>query len=165
MTLPSTRTVTRVGAFALLVLTSCAAYAYQEELKTAIRIVLESKWTIAGVSIYVVCCALMYQIFVGGNSEFRGIIHTHFGKYADVVFALVTFVPASATSLALLKGLFMQYFFRQPHFAGFDGIDLTSMAVVSSFLLYHSLFNATKMLIAAISQADSVKISNVNEAA
>lgn len=158
------RKLVRGIAFLFLVGVSCLAYGYQDELKEAIKVVLESKWSMALASIYVISCAVMYQIFVGGNSDFGGIIHAHFGKYADFVFAVVTYVPASATSLALLKGLFMQEFFNQTYFSGFDRIDMTSIFVVSSYLLYYSLFNSTKLLIAAISQVDAVSVSKVTDA-
>lgn len=161
---PSSRTLARSFAFVFLLAASCFAYAYQEELTSTVHVILDSKWAIAGVSIYVLCCAVMYQAFVGENSGIGGIFHAHFGKYADFVFAIVAFVPAGATSLTLLKGLFMQYFFGQIYFIGFDGVDMASMLVVSSFLLYYSLYNATRMLVAAIGGVDSVKISAVSDA-
>ena len=157
------RKLIRGLAFIFLVAVSCLAYGYQEELKITIKTVLESKWSMASASIYVFSCALMYQIFVGNNSDFGGIVHAHFGKYTDFVFAVVTYVPASATSIALLKGLFMQRFFNETFFIGFDWIDMTSIFVVSSFLLYYSLFNSTKLLIAAISRADAVTVSKAKE--
>lgn len=157
----SARSATRLSAFVLLLLVSFLAYAYQEELKTTVKGILESSWLIPSLSIYVVCCAVMYQIYVGGDTESRDFIHAHFGQYANFVFAVVAFVPACATSIVLLKGLFLQYFFQQKYFQGFDSIDMTSMVVVSSYLLYYSLFNSTKMLVVAISQADSVQISEV----
>lgn len=163
MRLPSSRTLVRSAAFIILVAAACLSYAYQDELKSTVRTILDSKWAVAGVSIYVICCAVMYQALVGGNSGIGGIFHSHFGKYADAVFAVVAFVPAGATSLTLLKGLFMQYFFGQIYFIGFGEIDMTSMLVVSSFLLYYSLYNATKMLVTAIAGVDSVKISTVSD--
>lgn len=164
MSLAHARTTSiRIVAFIFLIMVSCFAFAYQVELKSVIRTALESKWLMAGSSIYIASCTAMYQIFVGGNSEFRGGLLAHFGKYADAIFALVAFIPASTTSLALIKGLFMQYFFAQVHFVEFDDIDMIAMLIVSSFLLYYSLFNATKMLIAAITQVDSAKISVIDD--
>lgn len=162
MNLPDKRTIVRGLTFIFIIVISCVAFGFQVELKDLVRHTLNSKWSMAITSIYVIACAVMYQIFVGGSLEVNGVIHTHFGKYADFSFAIVTFVPASATSLALLKGLFMQEFFDEIYFSGFDKIDMTSIFVVSSYLLYYSLFNSTKMLIAAISQVDSVPVTKAS---
>ena len=146
-------------AFVFLIFISCMAYGFQEELKEIVKTILESKWSIALICIYVISCALMYQVYVGGSSDFGGIAHINFGKYAGFVFAVGTYVPTSATSLALLKGLFMQEFFDKIYFSGFDKLDMVSIFIVSSYLLYYSMFNSTKLLISAVSNVDSVAVT------
>ncbi|MDD9175496.1 hypothetical protein ERW49_08420 [Aliivibrio finisterrensis] len=73
-------------------------------------------------------------------------IYKHFGAYADTLFGIGTYGVAGSTSLALLKGLYMQTFFQGKHFIGFGTFDLISMFLLTSFLLFYCIFNTAMLL-------------------
>jgi hypothetical protein len=151
----------RIGVSVVIGALAMFAFAYSEQLKSVIRTVLDSKWSTGIVGIYIFTCALIHQIFNGIKSESSGLIYSQFGRFADFVFSLFAYLPASTAALALLKGLYMQHFFDGEFFKGFDQIDLLSIVVVSAFLLYYSLNRSTILLITAIQsvEASPVKTS------
>jgi|SRR3989344_3211319 len=154
--------VWRISVFILLFAFACGVYAYQDDVKSIIREIFESKWSIALVSIYSVVAVVTHRIFIEGSGTRAGFAYTHFGKYADSLLAIGTYVLASTTSIALLKGLFMQIIFSQTFFSGFDRLDLISILVVSSFLLYYCLLNTTKLLVEVVSQVDAAAVSKTD---
>lgn len=70
----------------------------------------------------------------------KPIVTKQFGEFADNVLGGVGYATFITTALTLLKGLFIQTFFNdKQYFAEFDKIDLMTVFVVMSFLLYYSI--------------------------
>jgi hypothetical protein len=145
----------RMSIFLLIGILAIIAFAYAEELRLFIKIALNSKWLTAVVGIYVFACAIVNRIFVRTEDGPSGAIYSQFGKFTDFIFATFAYVPASAASIALVRGLFMQHYFNAKYFDGFDQYDLISILVVSAFLLYYSLQRSTSLLIAVIQNVDA----------
>ena len=156
----------RLVIFLLIGMFAVIAFAYAEELRIFIKSMLNSKWSTNIVGIYVFACALVNRIFSPVDNGASGNIYSQFGKFTDLFFAVFAYVPASAASIALLRGLFMQHYFRAIYFEGFDQYDLISILVVSAFLLYYSLQRSTFLLIAAVQnvEASPVKKAQPTEA-
>lgn len=78
-----------------------------------------------------------------------GIIYKNFGLFADHAFSAVTFGIALTTSITILKGVYFQKFATTPvvYFLKFENIDIYSLMVVCSFLVFYSLQQTIKVLI------------------
>jgi hypothetical protein len=90
------------------------------------------------------CCFLVHYLSVrNDHTQEHGLIYTHFGKFADSGFAMVTYGIASTTAASILKGVYIQQVIGSDiYFLKFDQIDIYSMLVVCLFLFGYSLFAA-----------------------
>ncbi|WP_439672895.1 hypothetical protein [Cupriavidus necator] len=144
-----------------LFLLGCFLFISKNEAKNHIRAFLESDWP--SVVIW-----LLATIGVGANTflgksskaDRPGFIYQSFGEYADAVFAVATFGFAGSTSLALLKGLYLQIFFNGSFFNGFGNFDLASMFVVSSFMLFYSVNGTLRQIIEVVFQAEAAELAS-----
>lgn len=119
---------------------------FGSELKYPVRAVLESDLSRILLWAYVGGVVLIHgALYPRVASEKTGFLYKHFGSYAETCFACATYGFASTTSLALMKGLYLHAFYEGGFFLGFDGFDLISMFVLSSFLMIHSLIAVTSM--------------------
>lgn len=103
------------------------------------------------------CFIVHYLSIKNDNSYYGGLIYKHFGKFADSAFAIVTYGLASTTSAAILKGVYVQQFFKtEVYFKNFDQVDIWSMLIVCLFLLGYSIYAGFIALKSAIfnSQAE-----------
>lgn len=118
------------------------------ELKEPLKILLESKWINFAVWAYV-CGTFSIHRYLYSSKELQtdSFIYKHFGIYADTLFGIGTYGFAGTTSLALLKGLYLQTFYEGNFFHGFVTFDLVSMFLLTSFLLVYCMFNTTIMFI------------------
>lgn len=137
-----------------------AVYLHQGDVKYLIKAILNSPLTVAFVGIYAAIAVIAHQIFVGGSLGKTGYIYSHFGKYAEPLFAIGTFVVASNTSLALLKGFYLQVAYNESYCVAFSTLDVYSIFLVSTFLLYYSLLMSTRLFIAVISQVDAAEVES-----
>jgi len=135
-------------AFALFVVIGAfiCVQVFGAELKRPVKTVLESDLTRIALWAYVGAVVVLHGVLYPKlASEKTGFLYKHFGAYAETCFAFATYGFASTTSLALMKGLYLHVFYEGGHFLGFDGFDLISMFVLSSFLMVHSLIAVTAM--------------------
>lgn len=124
-----------------------AAQANGETIKGPIKSALESGWLDIAVWGYVLgTCAIHKYLYSSNELQNNSFLYRHFGNYAEAVFGAATYGFASATSLALLKGLYLQTFYAESYFVGFANFDLVSMFFLTSFLLVYCLFNTSVML-------------------
>lgn len=90
-------------------------------------------------------------------------VYSFFEKYSNTVYSVTTYGIGGSTSLALLKGLFLQKFYNGDFFKGFSNFDLASMFILSSFLLIYSLLNSTKILWEALFYSSASEVSATEE--
>ncbi|EGQ9967360.1 hypothetical protein V9789_004398 [Vibrio vulnificus] len=133
-----------IVAFICLMLT---AQAFGSDMKEPIRNILDSGWLSKFLWAYVASILSIHRyLFKSYELAKDSFIYKHFGAYADTLFGIGTYGVAGTTSLALLKGLYMQTFFSGEHFIGFGTFDLISMFLLTSFLLFYCMFNTTLLL-------------------
>lgn len=149
----------RISVFLLMIALACLAYGYQDQVKLIIKAFLESNWSVAIVSIYSTAAVVIHRMYIGEDTTKAGFAYAQFGKFADSLLAIFTYILSSATSLALLKGIYLQTIFSQTYFVGFNALDFGSIVIVSSFLLYYCLLNTTKLIIEVVSQVDAQDVS------
>jgi hypothetical protein len=113
---------------------------------------LSSPWLNRVAFAYVIGTVVVHHILVGrkNSSTSAGALFQHFGSYADAIGNIVTLAGASTTSLALIRGVVMQWKFNQPAFIGLANYDLAAVLLVSTYLLIYSAQLSTKLLIATI---------------
>lgn len=119
---------------------------YSSDIKEPLKIILESKWIGIAIWAYVGGTFVIYHYLYSSNElQKNSFIFKHFGIYADTLFGIGTYGLAGTTSLALLKGLYLQAFYEGKFFSGFATFDLVSMFLLTSFLLVYCMFNTTIM--------------------
>ncbi|MFW1378205.1 hypothetical protein ACEV7K_23620, partial [Vibrio parahaemolyticus] len=120
-----------IVAFICLMLT---AQAFGSDMKEPIRNILDSGWLSKFLWAYVASILSIHRyLFKSYELAKDSFIYKHFGAYADTLFGIGTYGVAGTTSLALLKGLYMQTFFSGEHFIVFGTFDLISMFLLTSF--------------------------------
>lgn len=90
-------------------------------------------------------------------------VYIFFEKYSNTVYSIATYGIGGSTSIALLKGLFLQNFYEGDFFKGFSSFDMASMFILSSFLLIYSLLNSTKILGEALFYTSVSEVSATEE--
>lgn len=117
---------------------------YGSSLKDPLKNILESKWLSIFLWAYIAGTFVTHKYLYSSNAlEKDSFIYKHFGSYADTLFGIATYGFGSSTSLALLKGLYLQVFYEESYFNGFAAFDLASMFLLTSFLLVYCVFNTT----------------------
>jgi hypothetical protein len=134
------------GAVVILILLIILVQTYGTEIKEPLKKLFESKWLNIGVWAYIAGTFLIHQ-YLYASTELKkdSFIYKHFGVYADALFGVATYGFAGTTSLALLKGLYIQTFYEGEYYIGFATFDLVSMFLLSSFLLVYCIFNTSLM--------------------
>ena len=103
--------------------------------------------------IYVSVAVISKKIFVEKITQ-------QFNWYVDFLFSIATYGFAGSTSISLLKGVFLQYFFSENYFENFGTLDLGSIAIVSSYLLIFTGIQTTKMLADVLVRVNGVEIKS-----
>lgn len=115
--------------------------------KYVVRYILESK--VMYFSVWVISCVIFILHFFKHkrkNLDSETIITDKLGDFMDNALGGVTYSTLIATSLTLIKGLYIQQFFTdKTFFHEFDSIDLTAVFGVSLFILYFSLMRIIKV--------------------
>lgn len=145
---------------ALLILGLALVYS-KDEAKNIVRIFLESYWPAVVIWLLAIVGVGVGKFFCESdeNGE-EGFIYRSFGGYADAVFTIATYGFSGSTSLALLKGLYLQLFFGGAFFTGFGEFDLASIFVISSFLLFYSVVSTTRQIISVVFQAEATAVTS-----
>lgn len=133
----------------------------KDEAKKILRIFLESNWPTIVIWLLAIIGVGAGKFFCeSGNHETSSFIYRSFGGYADSIFTIATYGLSGSTSLALLKGLYLQLFFGGSFFIGFGDFDLASIFVVSSFLLYYSAVSTARQIIEVVFQAEAATVTS-----
>lgn len=150
----------RLIVIVLLFALGIALVLSKEEAKTIVKSILESNWPAVAVWLLAIIGVGADKLFSGSSIQTEhSFIYQAFGRYADAVFAAATYGIAGGTSLALLKGLYLQSLFDGTYFSGFGDFDLASIFVVASFLLFYSVVGTTRHIINAIFQAEATEVT------
>lgn len=145
---------------ALLIL-GFALVSNKEEAKNIVRVFLGSNWPTVIIWLLSIVSVTAGKFFCepdrNGVNDF---IYHKFGGYADAVFTIATYGFSGSTSLALLKGLYLQLFFGGSFFTGFGDFDLASIFVISSFLLFYSVVSTTQQIINVVFQVEAAEVTS-----
>lgn len=127
-----------------IIVVACT-YIFRSEIKPAITLIFENDLLAKFVWIYVVCVFGVHAHMHWENiPESQGLMYRQFGKFGDTAFSIGTYGFAGSTSASLCKGLYMQIMLDKNYFPEFSTLDLTSIFVVSSFLLIYCTVNTTE---------------------
>ncbi|MNI34911.1 hypothetical protein D3C73_889210 [compost metagenome] len=132
---------------------------YGHEIKKPIKEIFESD--LLGVILwgYIIGTFCIHKLIYGTTTlKSDSFILKHFGSYADLCFGMTTYGLAGTTSLALLKGLYLQQYFNSIYFIGFASFDLVSMFLLSSFLLVYCIFNTSILLTEIMFYGETAKV-------
>ena len=134
------------GAVVILIVLIVLMQTYGTDIKGPLKILFESEWLNIVIWAYIAGTFLTHQ-YLYSSTELKkdSFIYKHFGVYADALFGVATYGLAGTTSLALLKGLYLQTFYEGEYYIGFATFDLVSMFLLSSFLLVYCMFNTSVM--------------------
>ncbi|OUS72776.1 hypothetical protein B5G52_06165 [Pseudoalteromonas sp. A601] len=154
-----------IGVFLLLMTLSVLLILNKEPTMLLVKSVLEWKQLNATLWLGFFSCFIVHYLSIKKETGYvGGLIFSHFGKFADTAFAIITYGLASTTSAAILKGVYVQQFFgERVYFQNFDQIDIYSMLVVCIFLLGYSLYAAFAALKNAVILSKSETAIPVNE--
>ena len=146
MSKPKSLNLRTTGAVVFLIALIVGVQTFGGEIKEPLKAILESGWLSIAAWGYISGTFIIHQ-YLYSSSELKrdSFIYKHFGVYADTLFGAATYGFAGTTSLALLKGLYLQTFYQQSYFIGFAKFDLVSMFLLTSFLLVYCLFNISVM--------------------
>lgn len=134
------------GAVVILIALIVLVQVYGADIKEPLKAIFQSEWLNIAVWAYIAGTFLIHQ-YLYSSTELKkdSFIYKHFGVYADALFGMATYGFAGTTSLALLKGLYLQTFYEQEFYIGFGTFDLVSMFLLTSFLLVYCMFNTSIM--------------------
>ncbi len=123
-------------------------FSFWLNIKHVIRYVLEAKLT------YYLTWVITTLIFILNYLKHKSkmflsetIITKQFGYFVDNALGGITYGTAITTSLTFLKGLFIQYFFKDViFFTEFDNFDLITVFALMIFLLYFSVMKIIEIV-------------------
>lgn len=153
--------LSRLGVIIALIFLGLALVQSKDEAKNIVRLFLESSWPTVLVWLLAIVGVSAGKYFCEPEKNGAGgLIYQSFGGYADAIFTIATYGFSGSTSLALLKGLYLQLFFGGAFFSGFGDFDLASIFVISSFLLFYSVVGTTRQIISVVYQAEATKVTS-----
>jgi len=148
----------RMAVFIVLAALFVIVVENKEDAEQIFRHILESNWPTYIIWFFALFGVIATTIYSNRpNENGPGNIYAIFRKYGDAVFTIATYGFSGSTSLALLKGLYLQAFFDQSFFSGFGRFDLASIFIISSFLLYFSLTETVRHNVNFLWQIEGVK--------
>lgn len=124
----------------ILIILAAFGFFYWEPTKILIRWILEAKFT--SFLLWVVTVLIFVVHFLKHKKkeiEMEPIISKKFGAFIDSLLGGIGYGTAISTSITLLKGLFIQQFFKDiKFFHEFESIDIMTIFGVTIFILYFS---------------------------
>jgi len=154
--------LSRLGIIIVLITLGLVLVSNKDEAKHFVRVFLESTWPTVIIWLFAIVGVGAGKFFSEpSDNGAKGFIYKSFGGYADTVFTIATYGFSGSTSLALLKGLYLQLFFNGSFFTGFDNFDLASIFVISSFLLFYSVVSTTRQIKNVVYQAEAAMVTPV----
>lgn len=150
------------GAVIVILLSLGFALAYsKDEAKDIVRLILESNWPTVVIWLLAITGVVTNKFFCEPDRNgAEGYIYQSFGGYADAVFTIATYGFSGSTSIALLKGLYLQLLFGGSFFIGFGNFDLASIFIISSFLLFYSVIGIMRQIINVVFQTEAAEVTS-----
>lgn len=130
----------RTCVVCVLFVLSTVLVMYRQEAKDVIKSIFENGSLSYIIWIYVVVSVLSHSYFIVRVSS------SQFEKLTETIFSIATYGLAGTTSLTLLQGVFLQYFYEVQWFSSFGNLDLASVCLVSVYLLIYCGINTSRML-------------------
>ncbi|MBA3022720.1 MAG: hypothetical protein KKB48_09660 [Gammaproteobacteria bacterium] len=140
MNLPYNLHRSRTLVVAFLFVLAAVLVVYRQEAKDVVRGIFEGGSLPYAIWIYVTVSVLSHSYFIAGVAS------SQFEKITETVFSIGTYGLAGTTSLTLLQGVFLQYFYGVSSFSNFGSLDLASVGLVSVYLLIYCGINTSRML-------------------
>lgn len=144
-----------------------AFYFYWDITKVVIRKILEEK--ITSFSLWVITVLVfVVHYFKQKRKDIDNepIITKKFGGFIDNILGGIAYGTAISTSITLLKGLFVQSFFKgadtKIYFAEFQDLDLMTIFGVTLFLLYNSIMKVIEIAKEAYKAEHTEKVLDEN---
>ena len=125
------------GSFSIALFSSC----FPTQIDQIVTTILESVYLQKIFWVYVSVSIVLSRV----GQPLHGKID-YFELFVDPILTVATYGLAGSTSLALLRGVYLEAVHGKPHFYGFSKLDVWSVAIVSSFLLFYSILKATMEL-------------------
>lgn len=124
----------------IITIIAVAFFFFWENTKSIIRFILEAKLTYFLLWTFTVMVFFINYIKHKHKDVKSEIIFTRkFGVFIDNALGGITYATIITTSLTLLKGLYIQQFFKdKQYFLEFKDLDLMTMFGVMLFLLYYA---------------------------
>lgn len=142
-----------IALIAILAIGASLTSAYGSELNIFITDKLKTGALVYIITIYICIAVFAKSIFVNGKDTLA------FSNFSESIFSAATYSLAATTSLTLLSGVYFQRAQGEIYYKNFDGLDLSAIFIVSSYLLLYSLLITSKMLgdVIFMAGASSVK--------
>lgn len=151
----------RISAAIFLMVLIFITLIFSSEALYVIKIVMESGYLVLLLWTYVIVSVLMHAFIV---IKPKADAYGFFDKYSTTIYSIGTFGFGGGTSIALLKGLFLQHFYNIEFLKDFSQFDIISMLILTSFLLIYSLLNCTKQLGEAVFHTSTSDVKGSNGA-
>lgn len=133
--------------FAMLFALIFLIQSYGNEVKIYIKTMLELLWIQYILWAYIIATFIAHwALYSRKETNNNNFIYRQFGSLADMTFGIATYGIGGTTSLTLIKGVYLQFFFDNIYFFEFGNYDILSMFLLSIFLLFYCLFNTTLLL-------------------
>lgn len=132
----------------------------QKAINLIVRTIFEWRFLNITLWCYILICFIINYLSLNDvtNNE-SGMIFKEFGFFANSAFTAITFGLALTTSTSILKGIYIQQYFRDKiYFNEFSEIDIYSLLVVSLFLFGYSIISSFRVLKRAIVLKNSNEI-------
>lgn len=153
--------LSRLFVIAFLLILGVVLVYSKDEAKNVVRIFLESYWPTVVIWLLAIIGVGSGRFFCNSDKNSGGgFFYQSFGGYADAIFTIATYGFSGSTSLALLKGLYLQVFFGGVFYTGFGSFDLASIFVISSFLLFYSVVSSARHIISVVFQAEAAEVTS-----
>lgn len=131
----------RVGVLLALLLLGLTVAIYKNEAQQLFKNLFDSGWLTVLLWLYVIVGVIAKQIY---TEEAGASVLT---KFAQGFFESSGYGVVGSSSLKLLQGIYLQYFFATPFFTSMDGLDIGSIFLASLCLLIYCLVKVTVMYI------------------
>ena len=152
---------------ALLVFFSLLSYIFIEYtlvIQNTLRAILEWEKLNYLVWCFVIISFILHALTVDDQQNYQsGIIYKKFGRFGGYAFDIVTYGVAMSTSLAILKGVYIQLNFGDIiYFNHFEQIDIYSLFIVCIFLFGYSINECIQILLETFRTSTSKKAEASN---
>jgi hypothetical protein len=151
----------KVIAAALFIIILCCSFTLLEkESMLLLKFLFDSGALMTISIIFVIVSVFCYTCFTPANINNDIPVFRYGGLWIlECILNISTYSAVTSTAVNLLKGIYLQKFYHQDYFTGFESLDIYTMTGVSSMLLWFSLFKCWQMFQEAYSYNAANEVS------